>query len=59
MAIQISGTTAIDNSRKGIFNSMNPGVYTTATRPGSPSTGDVIYNSSVSGIQVWNGSAWV
>lgn len=58
MAVQISGTTVINDSRKGIFQSMNPGVYTTGTRPGSPSTGDVIYNSTTGGIEVWNGSAW-
>ena len=25
----------------------------------TPSTGDTIYNSTISGLQVWNGSAWV
>ena len=59
MAIQISGTTVIDDSRKGIFNSMNPGVYATGSEPGSPSTGDVIYNSTDSVVKVYNGSAWV
>jgi hypothetical protein len=59
MAIQISGTTVINDSRKGIFQSVNFGSYTTAGRPGSPSTGDIIYNSTDATMQVWNGSSWV
>lgn len=59
MAIKISGTTVIDDNRKGIFNSINPGAFTTAGRPGSPSTGDVIYNTTDATIQTWNGSSWV
>lgn len=59
MAIQISGTTVINDSRKGIFQSISFGSYTTAGRPGSPSTGDVIYNTSVSSHQIWNGSSWI
>lgn len=58
MAIQISGTTVINNSRKGIFNSMNPGVFANASRPGTPSTGDILYSSTDGYIQVWNGSSW-
>lgn len=58
MAIQISSTAVIDNSRKGIFISLNPGVYTTATRPGSPSTADIIYNSTTGFVEYWNGSTW-
>jgi hypothetical protein len=59
MAVQISGTTVINDSRKGIFQSMNPGVYSSGSLPGSPSTGDVIYNSTAGSLQVWNGSAWI
>lgn len=59
MAIQISGTTVINDSRKGIFNSVNFGAYTTAGRPAAPSTGDVIYNTTDAKMQVWNGSSWV
>lgn len=58
MAIQISSTAVINNSRKGIFTSMNPGVFANASRPGSPATGDVLYSSTNSELQVWNGSAW-
>jgi len=59
MAIEISGTTVIDENRKGIFQGMNFGSYTDGTRPGSPSTGDIIYNTSVSSHQIWNGSSWI
>jgi hypothetical protein len=59
MAIEISGTEVINDSRKGIFNSMNAGAFSDGTRPGSPATGDVIYNTTTGKVQVWNGSAWV
>jgi len=58
MAIKISGTTVIDDSRKGIFQSINPGAFASGSRPGSPSAGDVIYNSTDQKVQVWNGSEW-
>ena len=57
MAIKISNTDVINNSRKGIFASMNPGSST--TNPSSPSTGDIYYNSSAQEIRVYNGSAWI
>ncbi len=57
MAIKIGSSTVIDNSRKGIFTSLNPGVY--SSPPSSPSTGDFIYNSSTQQVQVYNGSTWV
>ena len=31
---------------------------TTAQRPGSPSTGYVRYNTTITAMEVWNGSAW-
>jgi hypothetical protein len=58
MAFQINGNTVVDNNRKGTFLSANPGVYTNATRPSSPSTGDLIYNSDANSLQVWDGSVW-
>jgi hypothetical protein len=58
MALQIGSNTVVNNSRKGIFLGMNVGVYTNATRPASPSTGDIIYNSDSGNIQIWTGSAW-
>ena len=59
MAIKISGTTVIDDNRRGIFNSVNFGAFASGSRPGSPSTGDVIYNTTDATIQTWNGSSWV
>ncbi len=60
MAIQISGNNVVDNSRRGTFQKLNPGVYTTSQANSlSKSEGDVIYNSDEKVLQVWNGSAWV
>ena len=59
MAIQISGTTVINDNKKGIFRSLNPGTYTTENRPTSPSVGDIIFSTTNSSIQVWNGSTWI
>ena len=59
MAIQISGTTVINNSRKGIFQSANIGSYANPARPTGASTGDLIYSTTDNQVQVWNGSAWV
>ncbi len=58
MAIQVSGTNVVDNNRKAILKSFNPGSYTNSNRPGSPSAGDIIYNSTENEIQFWNGSEW-
>jgi hypothetical protein len=58
MALQINSNAVVNDSRKGIFLSMNVGVYTDATRPSSPSTGDVIFNSTVGNIQVYTGTSW-
>lgn len=58
MAYTIGGTTVIDNDRKGTFNTMNIGVFTTSTRPASPSPGDVIFNSTIALAEYWTGSEW-
>jgi hypothetical protein len=55
MAYQISGTTVINDSRKGIFTSVNVGT----SQPGSPSTGDIYYDNSSGNLKVYNGSSWV
>jgi len=34
------------------------GQVTTATRPASPETGTIIFNTTVGFIQCWNGFAW-
>lgn len=59
MAISIGGSTVIDNSRKGIFQSANVGTYTNPERPGTATVGDLIWSITDSQLQVWNGSEWV
>ena len=54
MSFIVGSTTAINSSRAGSFASVNVGT----SQPGSPSTGDIYYNTST-GLQVYNGSAWV
>ncbi len=59
MAIQISGVTVIDDDRKGIFNRLNIGSYTTANRPPSPNEGDMLFDSDTKEFLFWNGSEWI
>ena len=59
MAIKINGATTITNSRRGVFRSVNPGSYTTASRPPGASEGDVIYDSDEKNIFIWNGTEWI
>jgi len=55
MAIKINNTTVIDDSRRGIFQKVNPGLYST---PPSASAGDIIYDSTENAIKVYTGSEW-
>jgi len=55
MAIQVNGTTVIDNSRRGVFQKVHPGGYTTFP---SASTGDMIYDLAEKTIKVYTGSEW-
>lgn len=57
MTYQINGTNAIDNNRKGLFTGVNLGSYTPSNRP-SATTGDIIYNSTLKYIEVYDGSTW-
>ena len=59
MAIQVNGVNAIDDDRKGTFNRLKVGTYTTANRPSNPSEGDLIYDSDTKEILFWNGQEWV
>jgi len=59
MAIKINGATVITNSRRGVFRSVNPGTYPTASRPPGASEGDVIYDTDEKNIYVYNGTEWV
>ena len=42
----------------GAQSLIKPGVCTTATRPASPYTGQMIYDTTTSTALVWNGTAW-
>jgi hypothetical protein len=46
-------------SFSGASSVIKPGVVTTATRPSSPFVGQLIYDTTVSQVLAWNGSAWV
>ena len=59
MAIQVNGVNAIDDDRKGHFNRLNIGSYTTANRPNSPNEGDLIFDSDTKEFLFWNGQEWV
>ena len=58
MGIAVSSAIVINDDRKGIFESINPGQYTDNNRPTSPVAGDIIYNTGEEAPQVWNGTKW-
>ena len=43
----------------GAQSVVKPGVCTSSTRPASPFTGQLIYDTDTSQVLSWNGSAWV
>jgi hypothetical protein len=45
---------SISNIRTGL----RPGVCTSTTRPGTPYTGQIIYETDTGYLRVWDGSAW-
>jgi len=57
MSIQISGNTVIDDSRKGIFQKVHSGSY--SSPPSGASEGDMIYDTTEKTIKVYTGSEWV
>ena len=60
MAYKISGTEVINDSRKGIFASMNVTPYAGSSNyPSGASAGDVIYDSNLKVLKVYDGSNWV
>ncbi len=59
MPYQISGTAVINQSRKGLFTSVNVGSYTSSNRPTTISAGDIIYNSTLKVLEVYDGSTWL
>tara|TARA_R100000027_G_C2196258_1_gene78502 strand:- start:314 stop:490 length:177 start_codon:yes stop_codon:yes gene_type:complete len=58
MAIKISGTTVIDDSRNADLRRVFVGSYATGSLP-SAVEGDVVYDSTEKKLKVYNGSAWV
>lgn len=67
MAIKIQSTTVIDDSRNGTLNSLNIDgtsrlklpVGNSSERPGTPTQGDLRYNSEVGSIEVYSGTKWI
>ena len=59
MSIKVQGDVVITDDKKGLFDQVNPGVYTTAERDAlSPAVGDIVFNSEDEELQVWNGTEW-
>ena len=48
-----SGSATLDSSNGLIYPT-----WTTAGRPASPATGQMGYNTTIGGIEIYNGSAW-
>ena len=48
-----SGSATLDSSNGLIYPT-----WTTAGRPASPATGQCGYNTSIGGMEIYNGSAW-
>lgn len=65
MAYKISGTTVIDDSRNilGVSvtaaNIFNIPSGNTAARPGSPSTGEIRFNTETNNFEIYSGSGWI
>tara|TARA_A200000159_G_C7334665_1_gene344555 strand:+ start:2930 stop:3106 length:177 start_codon:yes stop_codon:yes gene_type:complete len=53
-AIQINGTTRINNSGKGIFSWMNPGT----SAPSGNNAGDIYFDNGTKQLKVNDGSGW-
>lgn len=49
-------TYAIDMQKSTLSNAV---IHPSATAPSSPVTGQVYFNTAVSELQVWNGTAWI
>lgn len=60
MAIQVSGTTVINDSRN-VTNAVEVAapIGATAGRPSSPDTYTVYINTTTSKLEMYNGSSWV
>lgn len=59
MSIKVQGQVVITNDKKGLFDQVNPGAYTTAEIAAlTPNVGDIVFNSEDEELQVWNGTEW-
>lgn len=59
MSIKVQGQVVITDDKKGLFDKVNPGSYTTVERDAlTPAVGDIVYNSQDEELQVWNGTEW-
>ena len=60
MAIKVSGTTVIDNSRvlSNVVQIAAP-IGATGNRPSSPETYTIYINTTTSKLEMYSGSAWV
>ena len=58
MAIKVNGTEVVSDAKKGSFNTVNPGAFSTANRPSSPVEGDVIYDTDEDSLMFWDGTEW-
>ena len=59
MSIKVQGQVVITDDKKGLFDKVNPGAYTTAERDAlTPAIGDIVFNSQDEELQVWNGVEW-
>ena len=55
---QVNATTVNATNTLNVTNGIVLPSYTTATRPASPSAGQMIYNTTTVDVEVWTGSAW-
>ena len=59
MSIKVQGQVVITDDKKGLFEQVNPGSYTTAQRDAlTPAIGDIVFNSEADELQVWDGTEW-
>ena len=59
MSIKVQGQVVITNDKKGQFEQVNPGAYTTTERDAlTPAIGDIVFNSEADELQVWDGTEW-
>ena len=59
MAIKISGVTVVNDVKSAAFQSINPGVKTSANYPTGSNIGDFFYDSEEEALKVWNGTEWL